>query len=157
MPYRIKRNSWQPARLKRGDYRVLMVALVFIAYVRGLDYLIGDDVWNSRDFMLQAAPEWVWGGIGFVLGATILLLGTLTRRHLLVYVGHGWLGMAYFLNALAAILASQPWFFDGVRGGGAVGFVALLHFLQMWRTGAAPLRVDKPARGATERIVEGEE
>lgn len=108
VPYRARRDSWQPARWLRVDHLMLMFGLVVIAYVRGIDYLIGDDTWNSRDFMIAAAPEWVWGGIGFVAGALILTYAIIARRHLFVYIGHWWLGIAYGLNAMAAVLASGP-------------------------------------------------
>lgn len=192
LPYRTRSNSWQPARLRAVDHAVIMAGLIIIAFVRGFDYLIGNDNWGAKDFMIAAAPEWVWGGIGFVLGATILTLGVTTKRHLLVYVGHGWLMAAYGLNALALMLSSGPTYalpiiamasavlvttayvahsiiekgkgclaflliaavatfgatalalsdtFDGIRGGDAVGFVAMLHLLQMVRTGGRPLRL----------------
>ena len=108
MPYRLKSGSWQPSRLRWIDHAVLMVGLISIAYIRGFDYLIGNDSWGAKDFMIAAAPEWVWGGIGFVAGATILGFGVTTKRHLVVYVGHGWLFAAYALNALALVLASGP-------------------------------------------------
>lgn len=203
MPYRAKANSWQPARLRWVDHAILMVGLIIIAFTRGLDYLIGDDRWGARDFMIAAAPEWVWGGIGFIAGAVILSFGVTTRRHLFVYIGHGWLFSAYALNALALILASGPdlvvpitfgvvlfllamtflihWLsksygrvaflvvlvvaglhagglyysnsFDGVRGGGAVGLVAIIHFIYALRTGGRPLRVGEST--ITEKVVEG--
>lgn len=204
MPYRLKPNSWQPSRMRWTDHTAIMVALIVVAYVRGFDYLIGEDQWAAKDFMIAAAPEWVWGGVGFVAGATILSFGVTTKRHLLVYIGHGWLMAAYGLNALALVLASGPTYalplvgaasalvigasllihrltkvkngiwafllllatvavgaagmmlsnsFDGVRGGGAVGIVAMLHFIHMIRTGGRPLR---PETGvASEKVVDG--
>lgn len=108
MPYRFRSGSWQPARFRWADHAVVSVLLIVVAYLRGLDYLIGDDVWSAKDFMLATAPEWVWGGVGFVLGATILTWGMATARHMIVYVGHGWLGTAYAVNSLALILAVAP-------------------------------------------------
>lgn len=203
-PYRMKAGSWQPARLRWVDHAVLMIGLIVIAYLRGIDYLIGVDVWAARDFMIAAAPEWVWGGIGFFAGATILTFGVTTARHLLVCIGHGWLSAAYGLNALALFLAAGPGFgifyamgtvlivtamamaahrlvtkgkgiwafalvllvvaiftegvylsgsFDGVRGAGAVGLVAYIHFIQMLRTGGRPLRLSEGH--ASEKVVDG--
>lgn len=191
MPYRFKKDSWQPARWRRNDHFVLMLGLIVIAYIRGIDYLIGKDEWASKDFMIAAAPEWVWGFVGFIMGAAILSYGITSRRHLFVYAGHWWLGIAYGLNSLAAVLAAGPplalplvlgaglvivaiirfahvltvaghgtlgfllslagvagfgisiWLshsFDGIRGGGAVGLVAVIHIMQAFRTGARPLR-----------------
>lgn len=124
MPYRLRPDSWQPARWLGVDHVVLMVGLLFIGYLRGLDYLIGDDTWNSRDFMLAAAPEWVWGGVGFLTGAAILTFAITTRRHLFVYVGHWWLGIAYGLNALAAVLAAGPSYAVPIVALGAAWLVA---------------------------------
>lgn len=108
LPYRMQSGSWQPARLRWIDHATMMIGLVVIAYIRGIDYLVGDDTWGARDFMIAAAPEWVWGGIGFIAGALILTFGVATRRHLAVYIGHGWLAAAYGCNSLALILASGP-------------------------------------------------
>lgn len=153
--YRMRSGSWQPARLKRVDYQVILVMLVVIAYVRGFDYLLGNDRWTAKDFMLAAAPEWVWGGVGFVAGAVILAAGLVRRRHLLVYVGHGWLGTAYTVNSLALALGSNlPWL-DGVRGAGSVGLVAVVHWVYCLRTGSSPLRVIGPEGiTSTEHIVQ---
>lgn len=107
MPYRFHAGSWQPARLRRPDHQLILVWLTCAAYVRGFDYLTGDDTWGARDFMLAAAPEWVWGG-GFVIGAAILAGGLIRRRHLLVWLGHGWLAIAYGVNAAALAFASGP-------------------------------------------------
>lgn len=106
VPYRSRRNSWQPARLRPIDYQVIMVWLIVWANVRGLDYLTGDDTWGARDFMIQVAPEWVWGLVGFLVGAAILAFGVFTKRHLFVYIGHGWLWVVYTCNAAALALAS---------------------------------------------------
>lgn len=108
LPYRMQSGSWQPARLRWIDHAVLMIGLIVIAFLRGVDYLIGDDTWGARDFMIAAAPEWVWGGVGFISGALILAFGVATSRHLAVYVGHGWLFASYALNSLALIMASGP-------------------------------------------------
>lgn len=107
MPYRLRAGSWQPARLRRPDHQLILAWLVCSACVRGFDYLTGDDVWGARDFMLAAAPEWVWGS-AFVLGGAILAAGLVRRRHLLVWLGHGWLTIAYGLNALALALSTGP-------------------------------------------------
>lgn len=107
LPYRFHANSWQPARLRRPDYELIHVGLVCAAYLRGFDYLVGRDRWAARDFMLAAAPQWVWGG-GFLIGAVILTSGLVRRRHLLVWLGHGWLAIAYGVNALALAFASGP-------------------------------------------------
>ena len=156
LPYRIRRGSWQPARMRRGDHVTMMVALVLVALIRGLDYTFGNDTWPAKDFMLEAAPAEVWGACGFLAGALVLTVGFIRKRHILVYIGHGWLAIAYGLNALALFLVAAPNapFFDGVRGAGAAAFVALVHIIAALRTGVAPLRVDvnKP----TEILIEGE-
>lgn len=154
MPYRLRAGSWQPARLRRHDHQLILVWLAVTALIRGLDYLTGADVWGARDFMLAAAPEWVWGS-GFVAGAAILTVGVTTRRHLLVYVGHGWLASAYLVNAAALALSTSPWAFNGIRGAGATGLVAIVHAIYAARTGARPLRVDRGTRVA-EAVVRGE-
>lgn len=156
LPYRIRRGSWRPARFRRCDHIVLMVALILVALIRGLDYSFGDDIWAAKDFMLEVAPAEVWGVCGFLAGALVLTIGVIRQRHLLVYIGHGWLAIAYSLNALALFLVAtpNPPFFDGIRGAGATAFVALVHIISALRTGTAPLRVDvnKPA----EILIEGE-
>lgn len=154
MPYRLKRGSWQPARHKRVDHQIILISLVVIAFVRGFDYLLGNDTWGARDFMLAAAPEWVWAW-GFILGATLLTAGMLRRAHLLVYVGHGWLGVAYGVNALALGLGSDPPWMDGIRGMGSTGLVALVHWIYCVRTGSRPLRLDRTVT-PTEILVEGD-
>lgn len=204
LPYRLKSGSWQPSRLRWIDHALMVAVLIVIANIRGLDFLLGEDTWGAKDFMLAAAPAWVWGGVGFLAGASILAYGVLSKRHLAVFVGHGWLASAYAVNSLALALAPGPkwgvapivagvalvvatgWValrlseagrgalafvlitalvglvaaamayihpFNGVRGAGAVGFVAMLHFIYMIRTGGRPLRVDKGH--ASERIVDG--
>lgn len=134
----------------------MMVALVAVAVIRGMDYTFGDDTWAAKDFMLAVAPAEVWGLCGFLAGALVLAVGFVRKHHLLVYIGHGWLAIAYSLNALALFLVAIPNFpfFDGVRGAGATAFVALVHIISALRTGSTPLRVDvnKPA----EILVEGE-
>lgn len=141
MPYRFAKDSWQPARLKKVDHVATMVILIVIAYVRGLDYTLGNDTWASKDFMIAAAPEWVWGCVGFVAGATFLFYGSVSRRHFFVWLGHGWLTIAYGLAAAAQVLVTSPWAFDGIRGAGALGLVASVHLIHVIRTGPAPLRV----------------
>lgn len=113
VPYRSRRNSWQPARLRPLDHQVIMVWLIVWANVRGLDYLTGDDTWGARDFMIRAAPEWVWAIVGFLVGAAILAFGVFAKRHLFVYIGHGWLWVAYTCNAAALALGSavNVWLF----------------------------------------------
>lgn len=157
LPYRLKRQSWQPARLRKGDHKVLVVWLLITAYVRGFDYLTGDDVWGARDFMLAFAPEWFWGA-GFLAGAVILSVGLFFRIHLVTYIGHGWLWAAYTVNSLALALAPSLPYMNGIRGAGATGLVALLHFVYFTRTGPSPLRTDKPGSGVSvsEHIIEGE-
>lgn len=126
LPYRLRADSWQPARLRRPDYQLILAMLVCAAYVRGFDYLAGRDRWAARDFMLAAAPEWVWGG-GFVIGAVILTSGLVRRRHLLVWLGHGWLAIAYGVNALALAFASGPvWLVLLLGAASAVATAALL-------------------------------
>lgn len=107
LPYRLHANSWQPARLRRPDYQLIFAWLVCAAYLRGFDYLTGSDQWAARDFMLAFAPEWFWGA-GFLAGAVILSAGLAFRIHLLVWLGHGWLAIAYGVNALALAFASGP-------------------------------------------------
>lgn len=142
MPYRFKADSWRPARMKRADHVFILVTLIVIAYIHGIDYTFGNDTYAARDYMIAAAPEWVWGGVGFLTGATILLYGVLTRRHLFVWLGHGWLGISYGITALAQVLSTSPWYFDGIRGGGSLFLVMALNLIQMIRTGPAPLKPD---------------
>ena len=154
--YRLKKNSWQPARLRRGDHLLFSIVLVVIAYLRGLDYAFGEDTWMAKDFMVAAAPAEVWGFLGFLSGAVVLTYGMLTRRHIFVYIGHGWLALAYGLNALAHLLVvvQDPPYFDGIRGMGATALVALIHALGALRTGPAPLRVQQLSAVPEELIVQ---
>ena len=126
LPYRLQAGSWQPARLMRADHVLIMGWLVITAYVRGYDYLVGNDTWGAKDFMLAAAPEWVWGW-GFLIGAAILAGGILRRRHLLVWLGHGWLCIAYGINALAQAFASGGGLYvlAFLAGMGAIALAAL--------------------------------
>lgn len=126
LPYRLHAGSWQPARLRRPDYQLILVGLVCAAYIRGFDYLVGRDRWAARDFMLAAAPEWVWGG-GFLIGAVFLGWGLVRRLHLFVWLGHGWLAIAYGVNALALAFASGPvWLILLLGAAFAVATAALL-------------------------------
>ena len=156
LPYRLKRRSWQPARLRKVDHQALVLGLLLGAYVRGLDYLIGNDVWAARDFMLAFAPEWFWGA-WFLTGAIILSAGVVLRTHLLVYLGHGLLWAAYTVNALALALGPPLPYLDGIRGAGATGLVALLHFVYLTRTGPSPLRAEdtNSSVSVSEHIIEG--
>lgn len=105
-PYRFRAGSWQQARLRGWDHVIVLTLLIAAGIVRGLDYMTGNDVYSSRDFMLSAAPAWVWGW-AFVLGSSILLWGSTTRRHLYVWMGHGWLFIAYAVNAVATAWARE--------------------------------------------------
>lgn len=129
MPYRAKAGSWQPARLRWVDHAAIMVALIFIAFIHGFDYLTGDDNWGAKDFMIAVAPEWVWGGVGFLAGAMILSFGVTTKRHLFVYIGHGWLWAAYGLNALALVLATGPPAAPFILGVGVVFFAMMVYLI----------------------------
>lgn len=129
-PFRATKGSWQPARLRPIDHQIVMVWLIVWANVRGLDYLTGDDTWGARDFMIRAAPEWVWGIVGFLVGSAVLSFGVFTKRHLFVYVGHGWLWVAYTCNAAALALASavNVWLLLWVLAGAALISV-VAHFM----------------------------
>ena len=154
--YRLKKNSWQPARLRRGDHLLFSIVLVVIAYLRGLDYASGEDTWMAKDFMVAAAPAEVWGFGGFLAGAVALSYGMLSRRHIFVYAGHAWLALSYGLNSLAHLLVVAPDipYFDGIRGMGATFLVALVHALGALRTGPDPLQIEQSSTMPAELIVQ---
>lgn len=142
IPYRLHSGSWRPARLRKIDHIVLTLWLIAAGWVRAGDYTFGDDAFSARNFMYAAAPSWVWGVIGFGMGVAILTFGVVTKRHLLVFIGHAWVGVAYMLNALALVIATSNELpaLDGIRGAGAVSFVGMVHVLGALRMGVAPLQ-----------------
>lgn len=154
IPYRLRKGSWQPARLRKVDHTVLNIWLIAVGWIRGIDYASGDDKFGARNFMFSAAPGWVWGYFGFILGSAILTYGALSKRHLVICVGHYWVGVAYAVNSLALILAatSEVPTLDGIRGAGAVSFVACVHFIAALRMGFQPLRLQHETASVSEHI-----
>ena len=141
--YRLQRGSWVPARLTSSDQWLVLLALVILPLVRALDYSTGSDSGYSGSLAVVEAfaPIWMWS-IPFYLGAMILAYGIVSRRHLVVYLGHSVLAVTYsslFVGIMASVVTT-PWL-DGVRSASILTLPTLLHWLIWWRTGPAPLKV----------------
>lgn len=150
--HRLRRGSWQPARLTSTDHMLVLYALMIMPIVRAFDYSSGDDASASLTAVEGFAPMWAWA-IFFYLGALVLAYGVRARRHLIVYIGHSILAVTYSALAVGILAASMthPWM-DGVRGASVLILPTLMHWLIWWRTGPAPI---KAGEAVTVEKVEG--
>lgn len=152
--YRTSRGSWVPARLTGADLLLVVWASLFQVWIRVFDYTTGSDS-GSRSLTLveRAFPLPVWGA-AFGLGAVILLIGTLDRRHLVVWLGHFYLASAYTLLGLGILISvlMVPWA-NGIRGAGVLILPTIMHWVFAKRTGPKPLR-SRESRSAGESLGE---
>lgn len=150
--YRLRRGSWQPARLTSTDHMLILYALMIMPIVRAFDYSSGDDASASLTAVEGFAPMWAWA-IFFYLGALVLAYGVRARRHLIVYIGHSILAVTYSALAVGVLATSltRPWL-DGVRGASVLILPTLMHWMIWWRTGPAPI---KAGEAVTVEVVEG--
>lgn len=147
----MRRGGWRQAALTPGDLFALEVVLVASAAVRAFDYFTGVDRDTRSAIVAEVVmPLWGWGGL-IAAGAVVLAAGLAQRRHMLVFVGHLWLTVAYWSLALglAGSYAGDmvergvmPESTDGVRGVGPLAIIALMHLLYAARTGTHPLPQD---------------
>lgn len=138
--YRLKPNSWQPARLTKLDHTLVLWALIALPMVRAFDYSTGKNFSRSLVAVEAFAPLWAWA-IAFWTGALVLIAGVVTKRHLVVYLGHSILAVTYSALMVGITISAfhNPWF-DGIRGGSVLLLPAALHWLIWWRMGPAPLK-----------------
>ena len=147
----MRRGGWRQAALTPGDLFALEVVLVVSATVRAFDYFTGVDR-DARSAVVAEVvmPLWGWGVL-IAAGAVILADGLARRRHMLVFIGHLWLAVAYWSLTLG--LAGSyvgdvfehgvmPGSTDGMRGVAPLAIIALLHLLYAARTGTHPLPQD---------------
>lgn len=139
MPRRsIRAGTWRPAAFTRGDMTILVAWLCALAVVRAVDYILSP----TGTSVEETGPIWLWSA-GLLIGVSLLVVGSLQRRHLLVWVGHGWLGSLYAgITAVAIIDALRVW--DDWRRIGPVAIVSVLHWLLWWRTGPRPVTHPTP-------------
>lgn len=148
--YRLKKNSWRPARFRPVDYYILTGTFALGALIRGFDYAAGERVWGISDAMSPYLPHKMWG-VMFLIGATLLVIGLLGRRHAFIFLGHNFLAAVYGLNALSLLLVVvtvSRFNSDGIRWVGTVMLIGLVHALLALRTGKHPIPMGaEPADG----------
>lgn len=140
-PYRLTSGSWVPARLTGADMMLVLYAMIATPSLRAYDYVYEDGNTSSALTAVESfAPLWAWS-IPFGIGAMALLYGVLSRRHLMVYLGHSVLGCTYTVLGVGIFVGvlGHPWL-DGLRGSSTLLLPVVLHWLCWWRTGPAPVR-----------------
>lgn len=147
-------QRWLPVRLGPADTTNISVILAIGAFIRAYDYLTGDDAWHRASRAEQASspslvgieaafPLQIWG-VALALGAIIMLVGMVRRRHLPVFIGHAFLSVIYlglFVGLMKGYVGIPQ--FDGIRG--AVGLLvpATYCFVVSIRMGVRPLNLWK--------------
>lgn len=135
MPHRaIRAGTWRPAALTRGDLIRIIWWISLMPVARGLDYILPPTRVGAVE---EVMPLWVWTSVLW-FGSGSAIFGMLSRRHLLVWLGHGVLAVIYVGVTLSVIIdsfANQ----DGFRGIGPIAFLAFLHATFTLRTGARPI------------------
>lgn len=141
--------SWRPAVFVGSDSTIGAWILIFLAAVRGADYLrTGDSTSKTLDLVEQAFPLLIWGG-AFIIGAVVLAAGLMLRKHFIVWAGHATLFLIYTVLALGLILPLLP-FMPGVRTGVDMLYLAFAHYIFLLRTGPRPLGSNSAATGRTQ-------
>lgn len=143
-PYRLTSGSWVPARLTGPDMLLVLYAMILTPSLRAYDYAYeSSETASALSAVERFAPLWAWS-IPFGIGALLLLLGVLSRRHLVVYIGHSVLACTYtvLMVGIFAGVVGHPWL-DGLRGASALLLPVALHWLCWWRTGPAPVKPSK--------------
>ena len=138
------RGDWEPVRLPIGDVLLVLCAMSFQAWVRGLDYGTGNDGTRTHALYIveQTFPPFglkAWSAL-FLTGALVLAGGILLRRHFVVWLGHAVLWITYFALGIGLAVQSfntPPWF-DGIRNATVLTTVIVLHFLMWFRMGPRP-------------------
>lgn len=140
---------WRPAVFVGTDSTIGAWILVFIAAVRGADYLrTGDATSPTLDLVEQTFPLLIWG-LAFIIGGAVLAAGLLSRRHFIVWSGHGILFVAYLALSLGLMLPLLP-FDPGIRTGSDMVYLAFAHFIFLLRTGPRPLGQDGATTGRSQ-------
>ena len=107
---------WQPAALITGDVIALKLTLGVIALNRAGDYAHGA---GDRYHLLESAfPLWVWCAWAYLVGACVLA-GIAWRRHVVVWLGHGFGAGLYGILAVTQLSAA----FEGWPPAGPVASV----------------------------------
>lgn len=135
------RGSWRPARMSGGDLLLITWTMIGMSLIRGGDYAIGDDG-SGRSLIVveMAAPLGIWAFV-FIASGLTLTAGVVFRVHVLVYVGHWLLGVAYAsvcAGIVLAVFAESP-YLDGIRSAAVLALPTILHFMLAARTGRAPV------------------
>lgn len=155
-------GDWTPAHLTKRDISIVVATMLFTMGVRAFDYIVGNDdkpapLINGRPptvaYVTEAFELKTWGWM-VVACMALLIVGAAARRHVLVYLGHGFAAVVYivlFLGTLVPVLERDH--LDGIRGASPLFAMTVLHLLFWLRTGPRPLsseesQVDETTRGA---------
>lgn len=146
-------GSWEPGRFGLADALTIKLTLIFVAGMRGFDYLTPTPRTSSvQESMQTAFPMTVWAAL-VLIPAAALAAGLLLRVHFAVWLGHGILAIIY-----AALTVSIGWVYmqnplwDGIRSATALLVPTVLHALLCVRTGWRPPRWESTATGELEVI-----
>lgn len=140
---------WRPAVFVGTDSTIGAWILVFIAAVRGADYLrTGDATSPTLDLVESTFPLLIWG-LSFIIGAAVLAAGLLSRRHFVVWAGHGILWLTYAALAFGLIVPLLP-FEPSIRTGTDMLYLTFAHFIFLLRTGPRPLGQDGATTGRSQ-------
>lgn len=120
--------------MTRRDLSLVIAWITASPLLRGLDYILPP---TTVGILERSAPLELWAGLLWAASA-LLIYGAWTRRHLLVWLGHGMHGILYAVLALSVIIDSSLKL-DGWRGAGPVGLISLLHWIFCIRTGPRPI------------------
>lgn len=131
------KGDWVPARFTGRDSAWIMVALVYQALVRGLDYVTGEEPTKYTSALEQATPVPFVGAL-LILGGLTLAVGVVTRRHLVVWIGHGGLAILYLSMSFAFYYAAAQHGLDGIRSGAQLTVVTLIHIIAWARMSPNP-------------------
>ena len=149
-------SRWLPARMSGGDLLLITWTLIGMALARGSDYAVGNDVIRVGLMVVEmAAPLWVWAA-AFISFGLVLTVGVLARIHVVVYIGHWLLGIAYAMLAFAIALSvfQHSPHLDGIRSATVLALPTVLHFVLAARTGSRPISAAASAPVETIRRAE---
>ena len=138
-------GSWEPGRFNLSDAVVIKATLIFMAFLRGIDWLtptVTSSPTPVTETMQTAFPLEIWA-LMIMAPATVLLIGLVLRIHFFVWLGHGLLAVTYMglFTSLLLVYAQRP-YFDGIRSATVLLAPLVLHTLLVVRTGWRPPRWD---------------
>lgn len=131
---------WEQGMFTRTDQRWILIILLIQANIRGFDYLRGSTPSGHEWDVLEAAFTPQQLGLWFIFASTLTFCGVIFKWHVGVWLGHGFLWVAYWALALATSIAIDWSIETALRIPGAFFGAGVIHFIWWLRTGRDPIQ-----------------